>query len=202
MKMNFRKFISIVFVILAAITGVVAFNIFNSRSVDLHGMLLDPPLPANDFTLTSADGPVSLDELRGKVVVLFFGYTYCPDVCPTTMVRLAHALDLLGKDADDVQVVMISVDPERDTPERLAEYVGAFDPSFMGLTGTPEEVAEVASAYGIYLARAEGSAATGYLVDHTSTVTVLDRNGERRLLWSFEVPAEGLESDLRVLLRR
>lgn len=200
--MKFRSVILIVTLLLAALTGVVAFNLLGTRSVELHGMLLDPPLPTNDFTLTSAAGPVQLADLQGKVVVLFFGYTFCPDVCPTTMVRLGHAMELLGKEAEEVQVVMISVDPERDTPERLAEYTRAFHPSFLGLTGTPEEIAAVAAAYGIYLAKAEGSAATGYLVDHTSTTTVLNRDGERRMLWSFEVPAEGLASDLSFLVRQ
>lgn len=200
--MKFRSVILIVTLLLITITGVVAFNLFDARTPELHGMLLDPPLPPNDFTLTSAAGPVRLADLQGKVVVLFFGYTFCPDVCPTTMVRLGHAMELLGKEAEEVQVVMISVDPERDTPERLAEYTRAFHPSFLGLTGTPEEIAAVAAAYGIYQARAEGSAATGYLVDHTSTVTVLNRDGERRMLWSFEVPAEGLASDLSYLVRR
>jgi protein SCO1/2 len=118
------------------------------------------------------------------------------------MVRLGQAMELLGKDADRVQVVMITVDPARDTPERLAEYARAFHPSFIGLSGTQEEIDAVASAYGIYHAKAEGSAATGYLVDHTATTTVLDRRGGVRLLWPFDVPAEGLASDLKVLLRR
>jgi protein SCO1/2 len=200
--MIFRRLMLIVTLALVAATGVVAFRVISSRSGELHGTLLEPSLPAKDFTLTSAAGPVRLADLRGKVVVLFFGYTLCPDVCPTTMVRLGQALELLGKDAEHVQVVMVSVDPERDTPERLAEYARAFHPSFLGLTGTQEEIDAVASAYGIYHAKAEGSAATGYLVDHTSTTTVLDRSGGVMLLWPFDVPAEGLASDLKVLLRK
>jgi protein SCO1/2 len=200
--MTFRRFMLIVVVALVAATGVVAFRVVSARSGELHGTFLEPSLPAADFTLTSAAGPVRLADLHGKVVVLFFGYTFCPDVCPTTMVRLGQAMELLGKDADRVQVVMITVDPARDTPERLAEYARAFHPSFIGLSGTQEEIDAVASAYGIYHAKAEGSAATGYLVDHTATTTVLDRRGGVRLLWPFDVPAEGLASDLKVLLRR
>jgi protein SCO1/2 len=193
---------TIVTVALVAATGVVAFRVVSSRGGELHGTLLEPPLPAADFTLTSAAGPVRLADLEGKVVVLFFGYTFCPDVCPTTMVRLGQVMELLGRDAERVQVVMITVDPERDTPERLAEYTRAFHPSFIGLTGTPEEIARVAAAYGIYHAKAAGSEATGYLVDHSSTTTVVDRRGGVRLLWPFNVPTEGLAADLKVLLRK
>jgi len=192
------RWIALALVLLALVgAGTFALRV---RPVEMHGTLLDPPLPARDFELTSAAGPVRLSDLRGKIVVVFFGYTFCPDVCPTTMVRLGNAIRQLGGKADDVRVVMVSVDPERDTPERLAEYVGAFHPSFLGLTGTPEQIAEVASAYGIYHAKAEGSAASGYLVDHTATVTVLDRDGRVRLLWPFEVDADAMAADLRALL--
>ncbi len=200
--MSFRQVMLVVTVLLVAATGFVAYNLVGSRGVELHGTFLEPSFPAADFTLTSADGPVRLADLRGKAVVLFFGYTLCPDVCPTTMARLGHAMELLGKDAERVQVVMVSVDPERDTPERLAQYARAFHPSFLGVTGTPEEIAAVAAAYGIYYAKAEGSAATGYVVDHTATTTVLDRAGGVRLLWPYDVPAEGLADDLKVVLRK
>jgi protein SCO1/2 len=200
--MKFRHILLVMLVLLVGATGFVAFNLLGGRGVELHGSLLEPSLPAADFTLASDGGPVRLADLRGKVVVLFFGYTFCPDVCPTTMVRLGRALELLGKDAERVQVVMISVDPERDTPERLGPYARAFHPSFLGLTGTREEIDAVASAYGIYHAKAEGSAATGYLVDHTANVLVLDRSGGLRLLWPFEVPAEALAADLRVISRK
>lgn len=200
--MKFRHVLLVVLVLLVGGTGFVTLNFLRGMGGELHGTLLEPPLPAADFTLTSDAGPVRLSDLRGKVVVLFFGYTLCPDVCPTTMVRLGQAMELLGKDAERVQVVMISVDPERDTPEKLGQYARAFHPSFLGLTGTREEVDAVASAYGIYHAKAEGSSATGYLVDHTATTTVLDRGGGIRLLWPFEVPAEDLAADLRIMLRK
>lgn len=200
--MKFRHLFIVFSVLFVAATGFVAFNLVGSRSGELHGTYLEPPLPAADFTLTSADGPVRLADLRGKAVVLFFGYTFCPDVCPTTMVRLGQAMELLGKDAERVQVVMVSVDPERDTPERLAQYARAFHPSFIGVTGTQEEIDAVASAYGIYHAKAEGSEATGYLVDHTANVTVIDRSGGVRLIWPYNVDAEGVASDLKFVLRK
>jgi protein SCO1 len=165
-----------------------------------HGTHLSPPLPAAAFTLESEDGPVSLSDFRGQAVVLFFGYTSCPDVCPTTLLRLGDALEQLGDAREDVQVVFVSVDPERDTPRRADRYAKAVDPSFVGLSGTPEEVARVASQYGIYYAKAVGSEATGYLVDHSATVTVLDRRGRVALLWSPDVEAGPMAEDLRALV--
>jgi protein SCO1/2 len=165
---------------------------------DLAGTPLQPPMAAPDFTLESADGPVSRADLEGKAVVLFFGYTYCPDVCPLTLARLAQALDLLEEEvAEEVQVVMISVDPGRDSPERVEAYAENFDPSFLGLTGEPEAVREVAGAYGIFHGRGDDVEGGGYLVDHSATVTVLDPDGRIRLLWPYDVPPEALASDLR-----
>src|SRR5690625_2939132 len=177
--MNFRRFLLISTTLIVAFVGFVAFRLLGPRGVEPYGTLIEPPLPAADFTLTSADGPVRLADLKGKVVVLFFGYTLCPDVCPMTLARLGQALEQLGDDAERVQVIMVSVDPERDTPERLKEYVRAFHPSFIGVTGTEEELAAVAATYGVYFATAEGSDATNYLVDHTATTTVLDRQDRK-----------------------
>ena len=106
---------------------------------------LAPPMPAADFVLESASDPVSLRDLRGQVVVLFFGYTFCPDICPTTMQRLARTMELLGSAADGVQVVMITVDPKRDTPDRMHQYVSQFSASFVGLSGQEDSVLAVAT---------------------------------------------------------
>lgn len=165
-----------------------------------HGTHLAPPMPVEEFTLEAADGPVSISEFRGKAVALFFGYTSCPDVCPTTLLRLRNALDALGEQREDVQVVFVSVDPERDTPERASRYAQAVDPAFVGVSGTPEAIADVAGKYGIYYAKAEGSAATGYLVDHSAAITVLNRAGGAELIWSPTVTAEQMAEDLDALL--
>lgn len=167
-----------------------------------HGLYLDSPTQATDFTLTSQTGdPVSLSDLRGKLVLLYFGYTFCPDVCPTTLSTLNQALELMGKKADDVQVVMVSVDPERDTPEVLANYLSNFNPSFMGLTGTHDQIASAATGLGVFFEQHEGSAATGYLVDHTASVMALDQQGRLRLVIPFETSAEDIASDLTQLLK-
>ncbi|MDX1531882.1 MAG: SCO family protein [Rhodothermales bacterium] len=167
---------------------------------EVHGTLLDPPMPSEGFSLTSAEGPVRAEDFRGRFVVLSFGYTSCPDVCPATLARLAQAMRLLGDEADEVQVVFVSVDPERDSPERATTYAAGFDERFVGVSGTSGEVAEVADAFSIFYARAESDSEAGYLVDHTATTIVLDPAGNTRLLWSHGTDAEAMAADLRALL--
>jgi protein SCO1/2 len=167
-----------------------------------HGMLIDSPTTAPDVTLPSSTGqPVSLSDFRDKLVLLYFGYTFCPDVCPTTLTAVNKALEAMGDKADDVQVVMVSVDPERDTPEVLANYLSNFNPNFIGLSGTPDEIASAATPFGVFYEKHEGSAATGYLVDHTASVMVLDREGRLRLVIPFETPPEDIAADLKQLLK-
>ncbi|HRI57496.1 MAG TPA: SCO family protein [Anaerolineae bacterium] len=188
--------------ILFLLLAVLLVTLTGCQPYQYHGLLLDSPAQAANFTLTSQSGePVSLSELRGKPVLLYFGYTFCPDVCPTTLSTLNKALEIMGKKADDVQVVMVSVDPERDTPEVLATYLSNFNPSFIGLTGTHDQIASAATGLGVFFEKHEGSAATGYLVDHTASVMVLDREGRLRLVLPFETPAEDIASDLTQLLK-
>jgi protein SCO1/2 len=166
-----------------------------------HGFLLEPTKPVADFELVGPNSqPVKLSDFRGKVTVLYFGYTYCPDVCPTTLAELAQGLKRMGRRADRVQVIMVTVDPERDTPESLAQYMANFDARFIGLSGTAEQIAAAATPLGIYYERHEGTAASGYLVDHTATVAVIDQNGFLRLVFPFGTPGEDIASDLSHLL--
>lgn len=171
------------------------------RPHSFHGTVIQSLEPSYDFTLASADGDVSLRSFRGKVVLIYFGYTFCPDVCPGTLGNVAQALRDMGAKAEDVQLIMISLDPERDTPEKLAEYMGHFHPSFIGITGTKEQLDEVAALYGIYYQKAEGSDATNYLVDHTATLLVLNREGHLKLVFPFGVTAEEIADDLKYILR-
>ena len=172
------------------------------QSYTFHGTVLQSSQPAPDFELTTDHGQkVSLKDYKGMVVLLYFGYTFCPDVCPATLSELSKALEILGNQADKVQTIMISVDPERDTPEILADYVAHFHPSFIGVTGSPEEIAQVATLYGIFYEAHEDTAATGYLVDHTATVMVIDQTGHLKLVFPFGTPAENIAEDLAHLLK-
>jgi protein SCO1/2 len=173
------------------------------RPPSFHGLELQSARPAADFSLTSATGQtVRLSDFEGKVVVLYFGYTLCPDVCPMTLAKLAQVRTTIGAPAADLQVMMITVDPERDTAEQLAHYVSRFDPSFVGLTGSPAEIMTAATPLGVYFRKQPGSAATGYLVDHTATALVIDRQGRLRLVLSPDLDSAQLTSDLRTLLAR
>lgn len=186
-----------------ATAGVFSLRARHSPPPELHGTLLEPPLPVRDFALSAGGAaPVRLQDFRGRLVVLFFGYTACPDVCPLTMQRLASAVEQLGERAAEVQVVLISVDPGRDEPARVHDYATRFHPGFVGVTGSDEEIRAVATAYGIFYERSAGSAASGYLVDHSASVLVLDREGRLRLIVPSDVGADELAADLRYLLGR
>lgn len=156
------------------------------------------PLP--DFTLTADGGPVSLSDFRGQYVFIYFGYMFCPDFCPTTMAKLAKVHRELGDDAGRMQVVMVSVDPERDTPEALARYAAAFNPTFIGITGAKEEIDLAGEPYGLYYERHEGSAATGYLVDHSTRTYLISPDGRALVAYPHDVTAEAILADLRRLI--
>lgn len=170
----------------------------------LRGIAIESPRPAYDFALSSgAADTVRLSDFRGKVVALFFGYTFCPDVCPTTLTELNQALLALGPDSANVQVLYVSVDPERDTPLRAQQYAQAFNPKFVGLSGSPDDIARVAGAYGVFYQRqAAPDSAAGYLMQHTASVLVIDRQGLLRTLWPFGASRDDMVSDLKSLLRQ
>jgi protein SCO1/2 len=165
---------------------------------------LEPPRPAPDFALDGADGAeFRLSRQRGAVVVLAFGYTFCPDVCPTTLAELAQVKGRLGDDARRLRVAFITVDPERDTRDRLRTYVRAFDPTFVGLSGPPERLRDVLKAYGVTATRrTPPGTAAAYLVDHTAMVFVIDPEGRLRLAVPFGTSVDDLAHDIKHLLRR
>lgn len=146
---------------------------------DIHSPLGLAEAPrGGDFTLHSANGPLSLHDLKGKVVLLYFGYTFCPDICPTSLGFTSQALASLDKaELDKVQMLFVTVDPERDTLDKLKAYTAYFHPSILGLSGTPEEIARVAKSYGAVYAKQETGSAGGYVVDHSANTYVIAPDG-------------------------
>lgn len=192
---------------LGILLGWLVFMLVNKVSFGspaFHGVVMPEPGRAPDFKLIAHTGEeVNLSDFKEKLILIYFGYTYCPDVCPATLVELSRALDMLDqKDREQVQVLMISVDPARDTPQVLADYVVHFDPSFIGLTGSADETEAAADAYGIFVNKQEGTVDTGYLVDHTANVAAIDQDGLLRLIFRFNTPAEEIAADLEKLLDR
>ncbi len=167
----------------------------------LHGTVIDPPKPMPDFTLQAASGPVSLSDFRGKIVILYFGYLSCPDVCPTTLAYLRQALNDLGDKASEVQVVFVAVDWKRDTPEKIASYLSAFRPDYIGLGGTQEQIEAVTKDFGIFYQLNPPDENGYYTVDHTATVQVLDRQGQLMLTWPYGITANEMLDDLKVVIR-
>jgi protein SCO1 len=168
---------------------------------NFHGTRVDPPYAAGDFTLQSDQGTVNLSAYRGKVVLLYFGYTFCPDICPASLSKVARAYQLLGKDASRLQTIFISVDPERDTIEKLGPYARTFNPTFIGATGSADEIAAVAKQYGVFYQKRAVTTAAGYLVDHTAVVWVIDMEGKLHLEWPYDMTGADMAADLKLLLR-
>jgi protein SCO1/2 len=184
--------------------GAVAAGVFLfSKPDSFRGTTYGEPYPlAPDIRLTRAAGSdFRLSQMRGKIVALFFGYTSCPDICPTTMAELRQALEKVGSQADQVQVLFVTVDPQRDTPERIQEYVDHFNPDFIGLSGSESDLAKVWNDYGVFRQVVEGSSVAGYLVDHTARVTLIDQQGNLRVSFPFDTPVEDVVHDLNLLLR-
>lgn len=170
-------------------------------AVNFKGTAIDDDSMGGNFTLTDFDGkPLGLEAFHGKVVALFFGYTNCPDVCPTTMLEYASVMKQLGADADKVQVLFVSVDPERDTPKVLAGYVPHFDKRFIGLTGTPEQIEKVKKQYKV-VAQKVPTPGGGYSVDHSAGSYLLDQKGKLRVFQAYGTPAANLAYDIQQLLR-
>jgi protein SCO1/2 len=189
--------------ILFLFVGIVAAGVFLfGKPTSYRGTTYGEPYPvAPEFALRRSGGAgFQLREAQGKVVALFFGYTSCPDICPTTLAELNQALQELGDRADQVQVLFVTVDPERDTPDRVQEYVNHFNPSFIGLSGSEAELMGVWNDYGVFRQVVESTSAAGYLVDHTARVTLIDQQGNLRVSFGFDTPVEDVVHDLDLLL--
>jgi protein SCO1/2 len=155
---------------------------------------------AKDFALTDHNGQSrSLKDFGGKIVMLFFGYIQCPDVCPTTLHELAQVKALLGKNGDHLQVLFVTVDPERDTPELLKTYMAAFDPSFLALYTSPEKLQVVAKDYKLYYKKVAGPTPTSYSVDHSAGTYVYDTHGKLRLYAPYGSTAQAMAADIELL---
>jgi protein SCO1/2 len=155
----------------------------------------------NKLSLPDQDGQLrTLADFKGKVTVIFFGFTQCPDVCPTTMAELAQVKKALGKDGERVQGVFITIDPERDTPELLKAYMAGFDPSFIALRGTPEQTAATAKDFKVFYAKVPGKSEGSYTMDHTAGSYIFDSTGKLRLFTRYGSGAEALTADLKTLL--
>jgi protein SCO1/2 len=166
--------------------------------------LFEPPRAAPDFNLQGSNGSrLLLSEYRGKVVVLEFGFTFCQEVCPVTLAHLKEAHEKLGDAAKDVQVIFVTVDPKRDSAERLAQFLGAFNPTFLGATGTPEELQKMRDAYGIFAEEVVSrNKALGYEVNHSSFIYLIDRDARLRILVPFGKPVDDIVNDIKLLLEK
>lgn len=167
-----------------------------------HGVDLTGASYARQLNLPDQDGKLrSLADFRGKVLVVFFGFTQCPDVCPTTLTELAQVKQALGPDGERVQAIFVTVDPERDTPELLKSYLMNFDSTAVGLRGSPEQLKEVAREFKVYFAKVEGKTPDTYTMDHTAASFLFDAQGRVRVFSRYGSGAQALADDLKVLLK-
>lgn len=192
--------------LITAIDGIAADNVavdkVTATSTALKSGVFDPPRMAPDFSLPSSlDNQFTLSEQRGKLLVLGFGFSHCPNVCPMTLANLAQTYKNLGALADQVQVVYMTVDPERDTPARLREYLANFNSHFIGVTGSAEELAALRQSYGIIAKKEVHKNGGTYEVHHSSYIYLIDRDGLLRALVPFGKSADDITHDIKILLQ-
>jgi protein SCO1 len=182
---------------------VVGLEIWMNRPYTFRGSALEPAQPAPELNLTDQSGKnFQMSAVKGKVVLLFFGYTHCPDECPTTLAQFKQLHSDLGKQADQVQVVFITVDPLRDSPQEIGAYLDKFEPADIGLTGSPANLSRAWDAYGVYVeVPKDATISTSYEVVHTNRIYMIDQNGKLRLTYAYGTPTEDLLADARALLR-
>jgi protein SCO1/2 len=188
---------------LAVIAVAISLAILFAKPPSFNGTSYNEPYPiAPQIELTKLNGETfRLSDQKGKIVLLFFGYTSCPDVCPTTLAELNAVMGDLGNKAESVEVVFVSVDPERDTPEKIQKYVEHFNPGFVGLSGSVEELQNIWTNYGVYREKAESDSALGYIVNHTARTYLIDVDGNLRLSYGFQTPVKDIVSDIKTLLK-
>ena len=205
-KLIFYTILGIIAFIGGGLIGLVLLRVISTGSVraphQFHGFILETPEVLGEFTLSDPAGnAVNLSDFRGKVTLVYYGYRHCPDVCPATLSELMNMMEVLGPKGDEVQVIMVSVDPERDTPEKLDKYVSYFHPDFIGLTGTQDQLTAATVPYGIFYEKHEGGEASGYLIDHSAGVLLFDREGYLKEMFPFGIQGEKIAIDVEYFLR-
>lgn len=176
-------------------------SLFGGGSFEFHGSAMEPKQAAPDFSLINQyEQPYTLSERKGQTVLLFFGYTSCPDVCPQTLVDYRRVKEALGEKADNVDFVFVTLDPERDSPGVLKDYMELFDESFIGLSGDTETLRTVWDNYGAYEQKTDPDENGHYWVIHSSYSYVIDKNGDLRVIYSFDTPTEDIVADLQYLI--
>lgn len=186
----------------AVIVLVILIEVVFRRPYSFHGTVISPPLPVKDFALQTANQKeFRLSDQQGKILLLFFGYTSCPDVCPITLATFKQVYDSLGEDAQKVRFVMITADPERDTPDKVAAYAARFNPEFIGLSGSIPELEAVWKDLGVFVEKQDSSSAAGYLVSHTASVYVLDQSGSLLMTFPYGTSANDMVDDIKQILK-
>ena len=193
-------------VVLVAVVALIATLVWpgylnRDEAYAFNGGTWDPPNQASPIDLIDQDSqPFTLDSRKGKVVLVFFGYTYCPNFCPTTMLEVQKVKSLLGEQANEVDVLFVTVDPERDLPARLKEYLAFFDPTFVGLSGTDAQIDAIKLPWGVLGAKQPADANGQYLVDHTTSLYAIDPDGNLRLVWGYGTSPEDIAEDIEHIL--
>lgn len=189
--------------LVSALLGIAILSVFVfEKPYTFNGTVIEPPLPVEDFLLQTANNEsFRLSDQNGKIILLFFGYTSCPDVCPTTLAEFKQVYQKLGSDAQSVQFVMITADPERDKADKVTEYVKFFNPAFMGLSGERSDLEKVWKQFSVFVEKQETNSAAGYLVSHTASVFVLDQNSNLRMTFPYGTSASDMADDILQLLK-
>jgi protein SCO1/2 len=198
-----KKILWVGFLSLAVIAIAILMALLFAKPASLHGTSYGQPYPtAPQIELTKSNGEkFRLSDQKGKIVLLIFGFTTCTDFCPTTLAELKQVLDDLGDKAKSIQVVLVSVDPEHDTPEKTQQYVEHFSEGFIGLSGPINELQSIWDKYGVFREVVKTDSALGYTVNHTARIYLVDANGSLRLSYGEQTPMEDMVSDLKILLK-
>ncbi len=181
----------------AGVAGVVL-----TRPYTFHGTVFDAPQPAPEISLMDQNNqPFDLAAQKGNIVLIFFGYTNCPDICPATMANLSQVYAQLGSQAKNVRVVFVTVDPQRDTAPQMQQFIAKFNPAFTGLVGTEQDLSPVWKSYGVYIQSQAIAGSSSYLENHSDAIYLVDKTGRLRLAYDFTTPVSDLLSDVLHLLK-